>query len=291
MKQIICSGELMTTYIFPGQGSQSLGMGKDLFNDFTPLINEADEILGYSITQLCMEDPKKMLNNTQYTQPALFTVSALSFLKKLQETDKQPDFLMGHSLGEYNALFAAGVFDFATGLRIVKKRGELMSAVNNGSMAAVIGKNEVEVERILQENNLNALSIANYNSHTQIVLSGPKHLIDQADDVFKNSGAFYIPLNVSGAFHSPEMDGVKNQFAEFLQQFNFSTPKTPVIANINAMPYKENNVHHNLTEQINHPVRWTQGVEYLLDLGEHDFEEIGPGLVLRGLINRIKNNQ
>ncbi|WP_133135455.1 ACP S-malonyltransferase [Legionella rowbothamii] len=281
----------MTTYIFPGQGSQSLGMGKNLFNDFTHLINEADEILGYSITQLCLEDPQKMLTNTQYTQPALFTINALSFLKKLQETDKQPDFLMGHSLGEYNALFASGVFDFATGLQIVKKRGELMSAANNGSMAAVIGKNEDEIEQILQESNFNALSIANYNSHTQIVLSGPKHLIDQAGEVFKNRGAFYIPLKVSGAFHSPEMDDVSNQFAEFLQPFIFSAPKTPVIANINAIPYKENNVHYNLTEQINHPVRWTQGVEYLLALGEHNFEEIGPGVVLRGLINRIKKNQ
>ncbi|CAM4420743.1 MAG: Polyketide biosynthesis malonyl CoA-acyl carrier protein transacylase PksC [Legionella sp.] len=281
----------MTTYVFPGQGSQAIGMGKDLFNDFTPLINEADEILGYSITQLCLEDPQKRLNNTQYTQPALFTISALSFLKKLQENEKQPDFFMGHSLGEYNALFAAGVFDFATGLQLVKKRGELMSAVNNGSMAAVVGKNEHEIKQILQENNLNAVSIANYNSHTQIVISGPKHLIEQAGTVFKNSGAIYVPLNVSGAFHSPEMDNVKNQFAEFLRQFNFSAPKTAVIANINAMPYTENSLHHNLTEQINHPVRWTQGVEYLLALGEHDFEEIGPGVILRGLINRIKNNR
>ena len=282
----------MTTYVFPGQGSQSLGMGKDLFKDFIQLTKEADEILGYSITQLCLEDPQKVLNNTLYTQPALFTVNVLSFLKKLQENDKQPDFLMGHSLGEYNALFASGVFDFATGLRIVKKRGELMSAVNNGSMAAIIGKKEEEIEQILHENHLTPLSIASYNSYIQIVISGPKHLLDQAGEIFKNyKRTLYIPLNVSGAFHSSEMNDARNQFAEFLQQFNFSAPKTPVIANINAMPYKESNIRQNLTEQISHPVRWTQGVEYLLALGEHDFEEIGPGVVLRGLINRIKNNQ
>src|ERR1700722_298171 len=129
----------MTTYMFPGQGSQVRGMGSTLFTEFQDYVQKADHILGYSIEKLCLEDPDNLLNKTEYTQPALFTVSALSYIKKLKETNTAPQYVIGHSLGEYNALFAAEVFDFETGLKLVQKRGALMSKASGGGMAAIVG--------------------------------------------------------------------------------------------------------------------------------------------------------
>lgn len=282
----------MTTFMFPGQGSQKVGMGNTLFEEFKSYTEVANQILGYSIVDLCLNDPQHVLNNTRYTQPALYTVSALSFLKKINDEGKQPNYLIGHSLGEYTALFAAGVFDFATGLKLVKKRGELMSESTNGSMAAVIGKTIDEINEILSANALSDLSIANYNSYTQTVLSGPKLLIDFAATIFKqyNTPA-YIPLQVSGAFHSSLMTNARNQFAEFIKQFQFAEPQIPVIANVDALPYSVENISHKLIEQINHSVRWTEEIEYLLAKGEQDFQEIGPGNVLQGLVSRIRNKK
>ena len=176
----------MTTYVFPGQGSQARGMGKDLFSAFPNEINAANQILGYPIDKLCLEDSQDQLNKTNYTQPALYVVNALSFLKKMQETGTKPDYVAGHSLGEYNALFAAGVFDFETGLRLVQKRGELMSQANGGGMAATVGLKHDNIETLLQKGNLETVSIANYNSYTQIVISGPKELQSKHRNLFLN---------------------------------------------------------------------------------------------------------
>ena len=283
----------MTAYLFPGQGSQKLGMGEALFPLFPELIAKADEILGYSIVQLCLVDTHRQLNNTAFTQPALYLVNALSYLKKLNESEgKKPDYFLGHSLGEYNALWAAGVFDFETGLKLVQKRGFLMSQAANGSMAAVIGLSSTQVASIIEKNNLKDLSIANYNSFTQQVISGLSDAISKAKAVFESSGAkLYLPLAVSGAFHSPLMEKARLEFMNYLTSFSFSVPETTVIANLNAMPYKKEEMHQTLAWQIDHPVQWLQSIRYLMRLGESEFEEVGPGNVLTNLIIRINDGQ
>jgi malonyl CoA-acyl carrier protein transacylase len=282
----------MTTYVFPGQGSQIQGMGSTLFPDFPKLVDNANQILGYSIKTLCLDNPEERLNKTQYTQPAIYVVNALSYLKKLDENPIQPSYLAGHSLGEYNALFAAEVFDFETGLQIVKERSTLMSQVNDGGMAAIIGLKDDEVEDILATLQLSSLSIANYNSYTQTIISGPKEAINNAKSVFLNAGASsFIILNVSGPFHSPLMNSVEHAFSQYLRSFNFSSPKIPVIANVNAKPYELPEIQSNIVKQMIKPVYWKQSIEYLLNHGEVEFEEIGPGKVLSRLIARIIKGQ
>lgn len=293
LKKILDKWEVfMVTYVFPGQGSQAKGMGSTLFSEFPNQVQQADRILGYSIEKLCLDNPEDKLNQTEYTQPALFVVNALSFLKKLKEVEKKPDYLAGHSLGEFNALFAAEMIDFETGLKLVQKRGNLMSNAKGGGMAAVIGLKAEEVQRILQQENLSNLTIANYNSFTQIVITGPKDDITKAEPLFTKGGAkLYVPLKVSGAFHSPFMKEAKLQFEEFLQGFNFSAPSIPVIANVNAKPYQADAIKSTIANQITSAVMWTQSIEYLLAQGETVFEEVGPGKVLAGLITRIQKEQ
>lgn len=279
----------MLAYLFPGQGSQSRGMGNTLFNEFPELVKQADAILGFSIQNLCLDDPDQLLNQTQYTQPALYIVNALSYYKKLKESDNRPDYVCGHSLGEYNALLAAGVFDFGTGLKLVKKRGELMSQARNGGMAAIIGLNFQEVEDVLRRHTLNGTVIANYNTYTQLVISGPKTDIEAARNLFTSkAGVSFIPLAVSGAFHSPCMTEAQEQFAAYLGQFQFDVPSIPVLANIDAAPYHPAVTHDNMARQITHAVRWTDSIENLLRHDNIEFEEIGPGRVLSGLIRNIK---
>lgn len=280
----------MLTYLFPGQGSQTRGMGAQLFPEFSDLVRTADDILGYSIKTLCLEDPQQQLNLTQFTQPALYTVNALSYFKKMRETSMKPDYVAGHSLGEYNALLAAGVFDFATGLQLVKKRGELMSQALAGGMAAIVGLHSHQVTQLLTQHQLSDISIANYNSHTQHVITGPRQSIDKAQTIFAGISSF-IPLKVSGAFHSSFMLPAEQQFSEFLQQLNFHTPTLPVIANLNAEPYHPAIIRTNLANQMKHSVRWTASIEYLLKQDDMQFVEIGPGNVLTGLLHRIRNNQ
>jgi trans-AT polyketide synthase/acyltransferase/oxidoreductase domain-containing protein len=277
----------MTTFVFPGQGSQKKGMGGSLFDEFPDFTQKADKILGYSIKNLCLEDQEGKLTKTEFTQPALFVVNALSYLKK----NKKPNFAAGHSLGEYNALFAANVFDFETGLKLVQKRGELMGQARDGAMAAIIGLKSPEVQAILQQNNLTNVNISNYNTYTQSVVSGPREDVIQAQPIFEKGGAMVIPLKVSGAFHSSLMQQAQNTFAEFIKQFNFSTPEFPVIANVNAKPYQQNDTQNNLAQQITHPVMWTQSIEYLLKQNEKEFEEIGDSKILSGMIQRIQKGQ
>jgi malonyl CoA-acyl carrier protein transacylase len=280
----------MAVYVFPGQGSQKKGMGEGLFEQFPELTSKADAILGNSIAELCLEDPQGQLSQTQYTQPALYVVNALTYHKKLQDTDNQkPKFVAGHSLGEYSALYAAGCFDFETGLKIVQKRGALMSQVSGGGMAAIIGKTAEEVGDILKKNNLETIDMANYNTMTQIVISGLKDDIDKSKGAFDEAGARFFPLNVSGAFHSRYMTPVRDEFKTFVDQFTLTPPKITVIANYTALPYGD--VKANLVEQINHSVKWSDSIVYLLGQGEAEFTEIGPGNVLSGLIAKIKRNQ
>jgi len=281
----------MTTFVFPGQGSQSIGMGADLFAKFPTLTENADDILGYSIEKLCLEEPER-LNQTQYTQPAIYVVNALTYFNQTATNQNQLDFVAGHSLGEYNALLAAGVFDFEAGLILVKERGRLMSQAKQGKMIAVIGETIDTIRTLLQEYALNNVFIANHNSHTQIVLSGETTEIDTAKAILdQKSNIFTIPLKVSGAFHSPLMQSAQDAFQTFLKPFTFASPRIPVISNVTARPYQSSELPSNLIQQITQTVRWADSINHLLSLQQTDFQEIGPGTVLTGLTKQIKNSQ
>ena len=275
-------------YVFPGQGSQSVGMGGELFDQFSEMVNQADEVLGYSIKDLCLNDPEKKLGLTDYTQPALYIVNALTYLSKTEEASLRPDFVAGHSLGEYNALFAAGVFDFITGLKLVQKRGQIMVKVTGGGMAAVIGMQPDKIKQVLIDASFESIDIANLNSPKQTVISGRKEDIDAVKTVFEDAGVrLFIPLKVSGAFHSRYMQDAQNEFAGFLKSFEFQPVQIPVIANYTAASYQDGETINNMTQQISSPVRWVESIQYLKQQPEAEFEEIGPGNVLTKLIKQI----
>ncbi len=279
----------MITWVFPGQGSQDKGMGATLFDEFADLTAQADTILGYSIKELCLEDPQRQLDQTQYTQPALYVVNALSYFKKMAQTDKQPDFVAGHSLGEYNALLAAGGVDFATGLKLVQKRGELMSQAPSGAMAAVLNLPADKLKAILTQNGLTGIDIANYNTPSQLVIAGHKDDINRAIDIFEPMDSVRrVALNVSAAFHSRYMRDAQQEFEQFLTGFEFADLKIPLISNVTAMPYKQTAIAANLAQQITHPVNWVDSIRYLMGQRQMVFEEVGPGKVLKKLIAKIQ---
>ena len=281
---------MMSVYMFPGQGSQKVGMGSEVFAEFPAYVEEANGILGCSVEELCIQGPQGRLSQTQYTQPALFVVCALMYLQKVQ-TSPKPDYVLGHSVGEYAALFSAGCFDFATGLQLVKKRGELMSQAQGGGMAAIISLSPEKISQLLLENHLDGVDIANYNSPTQIVISGIKVDIESAVRVLENEARMCIPLNVSGAFHSRYMLHARDEFAEFISQFQFSNTTIPVVSNVTARLYDQSNIANNLISQINSSVRWVESIEFLLNQGQSDFLEIGPGTVLTSLVRQIRQAQ
>jgi len=279
-----------TIIMFPGQGSQHVRMGEDLFKEFPKEVEAASRTLGYDIVELCLSDPDNKLNETNYTQPALFFVNYLTYKKYLQ-TNPAPDYFIGHSLGEFNALNASGVFDFETGLKIVQKRGELMFSVGGTSMAAVIGAEQSEIEEILNSK-FPEIDIANINSQLQIVISGKIDELEKAADYFEDEGLAYVPLKVSGAFHSRYMTPVKAPFRAFIESMTLNKCTIPVISNYTALPYAldKESIIKNMANQIDNPIKWLQSVEYLMNEGECDFMEIGAGKVLTNIIKKITVN-
>ncbi|WPS89815.1 ACP S-malonyltransferase [Brevibacillus halotolerans] len=277
----------MLAFVFPGQGSQKKGMGGDLFDQYPEITSQADSILGYSIKELCLEDPLGRLQQTEFTQPALYTVNALMYLNTVNETGRKPDILAGHSLGEYNALFAAGAFDFITGLKLVKKRGEVMSQAVGGGMAAVIGIDEKQIKHILLQNQLDSIDIANFNSPRQFVISGLQSDIARAKLVFETEGITYILLRVSGAFHSRYMGEAREQYKNYIDSFALSECTIPVLSNVNARYYQKNDMKINLVRQITESVRWCETVHVLMGFEGMEIKEIGPGNVLTGLMRKI----
>jgi malonyl CoA-acyl carrier protein transacylase len=272
--------------MFPGQGSQIKGMGIELFSHFSEQIKQVDDVLGYSIKELCLEDPREQLGNTEYTQPALYVIEALSYLARAAE-EPAPKYLIGHSLGEYAALFAAGAFDFITGLKLVQKRGELMAQASGGGMLAVINLPEERIKFLLRVNGLDSIDFANFNSPKQIVLSGPAMDIIKANEILATEALMCVPLKVSGAFHSRYMQPAADEFAKFIAPFEFSPLKNQVLANVTAQSYTDNAIKENLVNQITHPVRWTEIIRSLKNQGETVFIEVGPGKVLTRLITQI----
>lgn len=279
---------------FVGQGSQKRGMGKGILDspELKRYIDIADNILGYSIKELCFDDKDNKLNLTQYSQPALYIVNTLMYLQYVKKKNRKPDYVLGHSLGEYCALFAAGIFDFETGLKIVKKRGELMGKANGGKMIALLGKTRKEIEKILKELKLdNKLDFANYNEPYQTVLSGGTEDIEKTIEVLsKRDDIGCVPLQVSGAFHSRYMKKASEEFENYIEQFSFNSPEIETISNYNALPYKEEEIKKNMVNQIFSAVRWVESVEYLLDRNVEDIIQIGEGEVITKLVNKIKDN-
>jgi malonyl CoA-acyl carrier protein transacylase len=288
----------MIAFVFPGQGSQKRGMGQGLFDEvpeYTAVENDVDAIVGYSMRKLCLEDADDRLKQTQFTQPGLYVVNALHYYKAVRE-GARPAYLAGHSLGEYNALLAAGVFDFLTGLRLVKKRGMLMSLARNGGMAAVVGLNAEKVAKVIEHHKLSSIDIANFNTPSQMVISGPVDDIKSAGPFFDQEGAqMYIPLQVSAAFHSRYMADSAKAFADFLAPMTFAAPKTPVVANATAEPYPTGNASESvktlLVNQVTQPVQWTRSIRFLISQGVTKFTEMGPGNVLTRMVQQIQQSK
>lgn len=282
--------------LFPGQGAQKVGMGADLF-DVTPLAEErftkANEILGIDLKKLVLEGPNEELTKTQYTQPALFTVESI-LTDLLKEAGVKPSLVMGHSLGEYGALYAAEVFDFETGLKLVAKRGELMASAgekSNGGMAAIIGLDKEKIVEVLETIDGTVVS-ANENSKDQTVISGEKEAIELACEKLKEAGAKRaIVLAVSGAFHSPLMKPAADEFAKVLEEVTFNDAICPVVTNVTAD--KESNgatLKSLLVDQLLNPVRWVESEVVLEKEGADRIIEVGPGTVLKGLVRKYSRD-
>ncbi|MFM1546308.1 ACP S-malonyltransferase [Streptococcus mutans] len=273
---------------FPGQGSQFKGMGGLLFEKYPDLVNKADMILGYSIKDLCLYDPDNKLSNTRYSQPAIYVVSVLSFIDRLNKED-EPDYLIGHSLGEFSALYAAGVFDFETGLQLVQKRAELMSEESDGAMAAIIGLEYSDLENILKNHNFLGVDFANFNTKTQIVLSGLREDIDRLEKFFEHEESVnFIKLNVSGAFHSKIMVGANEKFADYMKLFRFNPPIRNIISSIDGKLYEDDLIENKLSTQMISPVRWYTAILSVLKKDiKSSFVQIGPGNVVEKLWNQI----
>lgn len=276
--------------LFPGQGSQVKGMGAELFDRYADWTADADRVLGFSIRELCIDDPRGELGQTRFTQPALFVVNAMTYRAKRDDGLATPAYLAGHSLGEYNALLAAGCFDFATGLTIVKERGRLMSLVGGGGMAAVVGLEPDRIREILGASEAGRLvDVANFNTFDQTVIAGPKDALESVKSDFESAGVrAYIPLNVSAPFHSRYMREPQNQFGAFLKDYTFAAPAIDVIANVNGRPYQHDMVRQILSEQIGNSVQWLESMLYLMRQPEPEFVECGPGSVLTKMLAQIR---
>jgi malonyl CoA-acyl carrier protein transacylase len=285
---------MKSVWMFPGQGSQRKGMGAGLFERYPELVAQADEVLGASLAELCLHDPEGVLGRTEYTQPALFAVSALSFLARRDDGVALPTCYAGHSLGEFNALFAAGAFDFRTGMALVTKRGELMSKAPHGAMAAVIGLDAGRVHDVLAASGLDTVDVANINSGSQIVVSGLHADIERSEAAFVAAGARHVRLNVSAAFHSRYMREVEADFASFVEGLVAEGRLRPLVADVisnrTARPHARDAYLPQLIEQISHPVRWYESISWLLAQGATVCEEVGPGDVLGGLFAKIRKD-
>jgi trans-AT polyketide synthase/acyltransferase/oxidoreductase domain-containing protein len=268
-------------------------MGADLFDRFPDWTATADDVLGFSIRELCVDDPRAELGLTRFTQPALFVVNALMYRARTEDGRALPAFVAGHSLGEYNALLAAGAFDFRTGVALVKCRGALMGQVRGGGMAAVVGMDPGTIETLLARSDEGRrLDIANFNSYDQTVIAGPGDAIAAVEPQFEAAGVrAFIPLKVSAPFHSRYMREPQAEFTGFLSGFPFAAPSIPVIANATAAPYASDAVRDTLARQIGSAVRWLDSMLFLFDAGVNTFEEVGPGSVLTKLAAHIRKRR
>ena len=278
-----------TAVIFPGQGAQYLGMGHDVFDRYPEYVDQADQLLGYAIRELCARDSDSLLSQTQYTQPAIFIVSALSYMKYREEEGGKVDFLLGHSVGEIAALFAAECIDFKSALKLICERGKLMAEAINGGMCAVLGPH-VEELLLLLPSVAPELDLANLNSDSQIVLSGPVGVFARLEELAEERDWHVVRLKVGGAFHSRYMESAAHGFGAFLRTIEFHPPKMPVISNVTGLPYpsEADEIRGMLTRQLIQPVRWADSVRFLRKIGCTNFIELGPGTVLTRMMAHIQ---
>jgi [acyl-carrier-protein] S-malonyltransferase len=286
-------------FIFPGQGSQTVGMGQELaerYEQARNIFQQADEKLGFSLSSIIFEGPQDTLTLTFNAQPALLTTS-IAILETFKEANIKPDFTAGHSLGEYTALVAAGAMSFEDAVFAVRKRGEFMEQAvpaGKGTMAAVMGMEADQLKGIVEQISSSGtpVQLANLNCPGQIVISGTKEGVERASEQAKTAGAKrVIPLVVSGPFHSSLMKPAAEQLAEVLNTIEINDANVPVIANVTARPMiHRDDIKQKLIEQLYSPVLWQESVEYMIEQGVDTFVEIGPGKVLSGLVKKVNRN-
>lgn len=279
-------------FVFPGQGAQFVGMGKDLYDripEAKALFEKANEILGFSITEIMFNGTDEQLKQTKVTQPAIFIHSVI--MAKALGADFKPDMTAGHSLGEFSALVAAGALSFEDGLRLVSKRAMAMQAAcekEPSTMAAILGLDDDVVEKICAQTE-GIVVAANYNCPGQLVISGSIEAVNEACETLKEAGAKRaLLLNVGGAFHSPLMEPARVELAAAINAAEFKTPICPVYQNVDAKPYTApEDIKRNLILQLTSPVRWTQTAINMIADGATSFTELGPGAVLCGLVKKV----
>jgi [acyl-carrier-protein] S-malonyltransferase len=295
-------------FLFPGQGSQYVGMGRDLyessdaarviFDTFNRIVTPGSST---GLTKICFEGPEEELKRTLYTQPAILATSLAALEIFRERTGIQPTLAAGHSLGEYGALYAAGVIDLETAAKLVQKRAELMEGAPKGAMSVVIGLSETQVEKIMlrlkhlsktdsDRETVSPVTIANYNTGDQYVISGTAEAVAEAGELLKEEGARRVmPLPVGGAFHSPLMNQAAEQFEQFIKQFDFNNAQFPVITNVDAQRTTQGSAfREKLSDQINHSVRWTQSMQMMFVEERVDTViEFGPKNVLTGMVKKM----
>ncbi len=280
-------------FIFPGQGAQVVGMGKDLYEHYPAakkVFDTADEVLGKKVTKMCFEGPENDLKQTINTQPAIVTMSIAALEALKSKLNITPHFTAGHSLGEYCAMFCSGVMNLKTTLLAIQKRATLMNKVNKGMMAAVLNAPEGSLEKALKEASKEGyVDVANYNSPVQVVLTGDEKAVNKAGELLMEAGARrFVPLAVSGAFHSKYLSDASKEFGEFAKGLDLSSASVPVVTNVDAAAtISAEDFRNKMPRQICSSVHWTQTIENMVKNGVDTFVEIGPGKVLAGLNRKI----